>query len=84
MKRGLNSIGMCILPIAMDAGFDLWLKDIAPSNELRKWFSHDPSKWQEFRKEYRHELKDKPDVIEDLKKKGSAWDSHPAVCGERY
>ena len=51
-----------------DAGFDLWLKDIAPSNELRKWFSHDPSKWQEFRKRYRHELKDKAGMIEDLKK----------------
>jgi uncharacterized protein YeaO (DUF488 family) len=51
-----------------DAGLDLWLKDIAPSDELRKWFSHDPSKWQEFGKRYRHELKAKPDMIEDLKK----------------
>jgi uncharacterized protein YeaO (DUF488 family) len=54
-----------------DAGLDLWLKDIAPSDELRKWFSHDPSKWQEFKKRYRHELKDKPDMpdmIEDLRK----------------
>ena len=51
-----------------DAGFDLWLKDIAPSNELRKWFSHDPSKWQEFRKRYRKELENKPGMIEDLKK----------------
>jgi len=54
-----------------DAGLDLWLKDIAPSDELRKWFSHDPSKWQEFKKRYRHELKDKPDMqgmIEDFKK----------------
>ena len=51
-----------------DAGLDLWLKDIAPSNELRKWFSHDLSKWQEFRKRYRKELKDRPGMIEDLKK----------------
>ncbi len=51
-----------------DAGFDLWLKDIAPSDGLRKWFSHDPSKWQEFKKRYREELKDKQDKIEDLKK----------------
>ena len=50
-----------------DAGFDLWLKDIAPSDDLRKWFSHDPSKWQEFRKRYKNELKDKPDLIDDLK-----------------
>lgn len=41
-----------------DAGFDLWLKDLAPSDDLRKWFSHDPSKWREFRERYRHELKD--------------------------
>lgn len=51
-----------------DAGFDLWLKDIAPSDELRKWFSHDPTKWQEFRTRYRKELEDKPGMIEDLKK----------------
>ena len=51
-----------------DAGFDLWFKDIAPSDDLRKWFSHDPSKWQDFRKRYRHELKDRTDMIEELKK----------------
>ncbi len=51
-----------------DAEFDLWLKDIAPSAELRKWFAHDPSKWQEFRTRYKKELKDKPGMIEDLKK----------------
>ena len=51
-----------------DAALDLWLKDIAPSDELRKWFSHDPSKWQEFRTRYKKELKDKPGMIADLKK----------------
>ena len=35
---------------------DLWMKDIAPSNELRKWFSHDPEKWEEFKNRYKHEL----------------------------
>ena len=34
-----------------------WFKDIAPSNELRQWFSHDPAKWQKFREEYLKELK---------------------------
>ena len=34
-----------------------WLKEVAPSPELRKWFAHDPDKWQEFRKRYRAELK---------------------------
>jgi uncharacterized protein YeaO (DUF488 family) len=51
-----------------DAGLDLWLKDIAPSNDLRKWFSHDPSKWQEFKEQYRKELENKPGMVADLKK----------------
>ena len=38
-----------------------WLKDVAPSPELRKWFAHDPVKWQEFQKRYRAELKANPD-----------------------
>jgi len=42
------------------ANFDMWLKDVAPSNELRKWFMHDPSKWQVFKKRYEKELKDNP------------------------
>ena len=39
------------------AAIDLWLKKIAPSTELRKWFDHDPDKWKEFQKRYRAELK---------------------------
>ena len=39
------------------AHVDLWLKEIAPSNELRKWFAHDPAKWPEFRARYKAELK---------------------------
>lgn len=39
------------------AAVDLWLKDIAPSNELRKWFGHDSARWPEFQKRYRDELK---------------------------
>jgi uncharacterized protein YeaO (DUF488 family) len=38
------------------AGIDLWLKEIAPSEELRKWFGHDPDKWEEFQKRYCREL----------------------------
>ena len=38
------------------AAIDLWLKEIAPSPELRKWFNHDPAKWDEFRQRYRDEL----------------------------
>lgn len=41
-----------------DAAIDEWIKDIAPSGELRKWFNHDPEKWNEFKKKYTAELKD--------------------------
>lgn len=39
-----------------------WLKDVAPSPELRKWFGHDPDKWREFQKRYRAELKSNPEA----------------------
>jgi len=39
------------------AKVDLWLKDIAPSNELRKWFGHDPQRWPEFKRRYAEELR---------------------------
>jgi uncharacterized protein YeaO (DUF488 family) len=38
----------------------IWLKDVAPSTELRKWFQHDPAKWSEFRKRYYRELEGHP------------------------
>jgi uncharacterized protein YeaO (DUF488 family) len=40
-----------------DLVIDGWLKDLAPSTELRKWFGHDPARWDEFVRRYRHELK---------------------------
>jgi uncharacterized protein YeaO (DUF488 family) len=43
-----------------------WLKDVAPSTELRKWFGHDPAKWNEFRRRYRAELAAKPEVWNPL------------------
>lgn len=46
---------------------DLWLKEIAPSNELRTWFGHDPKKWDEFEKRYKEELKEKEPLISQLK-----------------
>jgi len=39
-----------------EAGIDVWLKKIAPSDELRKWFGHDPDKWEEFKRRYYCEL----------------------------
>ena len=50
------------------AGIDIWLKEIGPSTELRKWFGHDPEKWTEFRTKYRAQLKDKKEMIEEIKK----------------
>jgi len=52
------------------AGVDLWLKDIAPSTELRKWFGHDPDRWEEFKERYRAELEevDKMGVLRDIAK----------------
>lgn len=46
-----------------DAKIDLWLKEIAPSTELRKWFDHDTEKWKRFRGRYQTELKHHPDEI---------------------
>ncbi|HJR10725.1 MAG TPA: DUF488 family protein [Rhodanobacteraceae bacterium] len=43
-----------------------WVKDIAPSTELRKWFGHDPAKWEEFRKRYRAELDANPEAVAAL------------------
>lgn len=51
------------------AGIDLWLKEIAPSTELRKWFAHDPEKWSRFRGRYRTELKHHPDQVESIRAK---------------
>jgi uncharacterized protein YeaO (DUF488 family) len=41
---------------------EAWLRDVAPSTELRKWFGHDPAKWSDFRKRYRRELDSHPKV----------------------
>lgn len=43
-----------------------WVRDIAPSTELRKWFGHDPDKWDEFRKRYRAELDANPEAVAEL------------------
>ncbi len=54
------------------AKVDLWLKDIAPSTELRKWFDHDPDKWKEFIKRYQQELKGSKEAVGQLKEKMKA------------
>jgi len=43
-----------------------WVKDVAPSTELRKWFGHDPEKWEEFRRRYIAELRGNPEAWEAI------------------
>jgi len=50
------------------AHINLWLREIAPSSDLRRWFSHDPAKWEEFKKRYFEELEEKPEVVSRLLK----------------
>jgi len=51
------------------AAVDLWLKDVAPSPELRRWFGHDPSKWERFCRRYWAELSQKQDLVGFLREK---------------
>jgi uncharacterized protein YeaO (DUF488 family) len=51
------------------AAIDLWLKEVAPSTELRKWFGHDPKKWRNFRSRYRTELKQHSAPLQLIKNK---------------
>ncbi|HEY6006790.1 MAG TPA: DUF488 domain-containing protein [Geobacteraceae bacterium] len=50
------------------ARVDEWLKEIAPSDDLRTWFGHDPAKWEEFRVRYREELRSHAEVLERLRR----------------
>ncbi len=52
-----------------DAKADLWLRDIAPTAGLRKWFSRDPKKWPEFRRRYFEELQGKKELVDFILKK---------------
>ncbi len=49
------------------ASIDVWLKNIAPSTELRKWFGHEPEKWEAFREDYWEELRKNPAAVNELK-----------------
>jgi uncharacterized protein YeaO (DUF488 family) len=51
-----------------------WLPDVGPSHELRKWFAHDPEKWDEFRRRYFAELDDDPEVWQPLADAAAAGD----------
>lgn len=49
-----------------EAQIDDWLKEMAPSTRLRKWFGHDPARWKEFKKRYAKELNDRTERVEQL------------------
>jgi uncharacterized protein YeaO (DUF488 family) len=49
------------------ASWDEWMKDVAPSNELRKWYNHDAARWEDFKKSYKRELSDKQAELKKLK-----------------
>lgn len=57
-----------------EAKIDLWAKEIAPSDALRKWFAHDPGKWAAFRKRYARELGGKPEQLAVLRARAKGGD----------
>ena len=50
-----------------DAAIDQWFKELAPSTALRKWFGHDPARWQEFRRRYAAEVHEHPEMLTQLR-----------------
>ena len=50
------------------AAVDVWMKEVAPSPELRRWYHHDTARWGEFQERYRAELRQKGDVVEELRR----------------
>jgi uncharacterized protein YeaO (DUF488 family) len=52
-----------------DIALDEWMKEIAPSTGLRKWFGHDPARWNEFRRRYAHEVSGKPEMLARLRER---------------
>ena len=49
------------------AAIDQWMKEISPSTELRKWFGHDPARWNEFRRRYAKEVRQNADLLDQLR-----------------
>jgi uncharacterized protein YeaO (DUF488 family) len=49
-----------------EAKIDFWAKEVAPSNELRRWYQHEPEKWPEFRHKYIAELQSNPGPVQEL------------------
>jgi uncharacterized protein YeaO (DUF488 family) len=57
-----------------EAKVDVWMKDVAPSNELRRWYSHELEKWPEFKRRYFAELRGRPDAVRELLGHAAAGD----------
>jgi len=53
------------------AAVDEWMKEIAPSAELRRWFGHDPARWAEFRRRYEDELRTHADLVREIAKRAA-------------
>jgi uncharacterized protein YeaO (DUF488 family) len=53
------------------AAVDDWMKEIAPSAALRRWFGHDPEKWPEFQRRYRRELRARDDLVREIAKRAA-------------
>jgi uncharacterized protein YeaO (DUF488 family) len=50
-----------------EAAVDRWMRDLAPSADLRRWFGHDPARWGEFRRRYARELQARSDLLEEVR-----------------
>ena len=50
-----------------DAAIERWMKELSPSTELRRWFGHDPARWQEFRRRFAEEVRRHPEELEELR-----------------
>lgn len=69
-QDGLRVLVDRIWPRGLDkeaAAIDLWMREFAPSTELRKWFAHDPAKWPQFCGRYARELDSNPEAVSHLK-----------------
>lgn len=76
-SRGFRILVDRLWPRGLSKGrvkLDLWLKDIGPSNELRKWFGHDPNKWRAFRDKYFQELDQKKELIDQIVERAEEGD----------
>jgi len=65
------------------AKLDLWLKEIAPAEELRQWFSHNPDNWEEFQNKYRLELMEKKDLIGHIRQLEKKYGSITLIYSAR-